>query len=236
MAKETDLYAPIKDLLEARGYEVKAEVNGCDVVAVKDNEAVVIVELKLTFSLDLVLQGISRQNMTNDVYLAVAAPGTPLKRKNWRARQRNYIKLCRMLGLGMILVNTAPKNGRKTDVLLDPGPYAPKRNKRRQTRLMTEFLARVGDPNTGGINRTKIITAYRQDAFRCAVVMSNEIEMNVADIRTVAGVDNAASILQKNHYDWFERTRRGVYCLTPQGRESVQSNTDILPSELEKMP
>ena len=71
MARETDLYIFVKEYLEARGYTVKSEVEGCDVVAVKENEPVVIVELKLTFSIDLVLQGIQRQSITDDVYLAV---------------------------------------------------------------------------------------------------------------------------------------------------------------------
>ena len=33
---ESDLYKPIKVFLEKQGYEVKGEVRGCDVVAVKD--------------------------------------------------------------------------------------------------------------------------------------------------------------------------------------------------------
>ncbi len=230
MAKETDLYAPVKAMLEGRGYTVKAEVQGCDVVARKDDAPVVIVELKLAFSLDLVLQGISRQNLTDDVYLAVQAPDTALKRKNWRARQRGYVKLCRMLGLGLMLVAPTSAKGRQTDILLDPAPYAPRQNKRRQTRLIAEFLAREGDPNTGGANRTKIITAYRQDALRCAIVLKCPDQLKVAEIRAGSGVPRAASILQKNHYGWFERTERGVYRLSPAGREGLQTYADILPS------
>ena len=33
--KETDLYLPLKKFLEKQDYEVKAEVENCDVVAVK---------------------------------------------------------------------------------------------------------------------------------------------------------------------------------------------------------
>ena len=36
--KETDLYNPIKVFFEAKGYEVKAEVTDCDVVALKKDE------------------------------------------------------------------------------------------------------------------------------------------------------------------------------------------------------
>ena len=37
--KETDLYPPIKAYLEANDYLVRAEVNDCDIVAVKDEDA-----------------------------------------------------------------------------------------------------------------------------------------------------------------------------------------------------
>jgi hypothetical protein len=45
--------------LENLGFEVKGEVCGCDLVALRADEppVVVIGELKLTFNLDLVLQG-----------------------------------------------------------------------------------------------------------------------------------------------------------------------------------
>lgn len=229
MTKETDLYHPVKSLLEAKGYEVKAEVKGCDVVGVKDECPIVIVELKLLFSLDLVLQGINRQNMTDDVYIAVPAPNTALKKKNWRRRQRGYVKLCRLLGLGLMTVVVEPAPHGIVTVLLDPKPYAPRKSKARKTRLVAEFQRRKGDPNTGGTNRTKIMTAYRQDALRCALVLEKETQMKVADIRNEAAVQNAASILQNNHYGWFERIARGVYCLTSVGRDSLQANTDILP-------
>ena len=60
MPLESDLYAPVKALLEGQGYVVKGEVRGCDVVAVRAGEPPVIVELKRTFGLGLVLQGIDR--------------------------------------------------------------------------------------------------------------------------------------------------------------------------------
>ena len=44
--KETDLYNPIKVFFEAKGYEVKAEVTDCDVVALKKDEEPIIIELK----------------------------------------------------------------------------------------------------------------------------------------------------------------------------------------------
>ncbi len=230
MASETELYGPVKTFLEARGYDVKAEVNGVDVVALKDGAPLVIVEMKLTFSIDLLLQGIDRQNTGDDVYLAVRAPDSKTKRKNWRARQRGYRKLCRMLGLGLILVDPDQMGTRQTTILLDPGPYRPSKNKRRQTRLMTEFTKRTGDPNTGGVNRTKIITAYRQDALRCAAQLAEGDQASIAEIKSRTGVPRAASILQKNYYGWFERVARGVYRLSPGGREALRDYAEALPA------
>ena len=59
---ETSLYRPVKRYLEKRGFTVKGEVCGCDLVALRGDEppVVVIGELKLSFSLELVLQAVER--------------------------------------------------------------------------------------------------------------------------------------------------------------------------------
>jgi len=98
--KETDLYAPIKKFLVAQGYEVKAEVKDCDLVAVRGDDPVVIVELKLSLSLALLMQGIERQRITDAVYVAVPA-GTG---KAWTARVKDAVRICKRLGLGLISV------------------------------------------------------------------------------------------------------------------------------------
>ena len=62
--RESDLYPAIKAYLQAQGYEVKAEVGACDVMAQRGQEPPLVVEIKLTFSLALVLQGIDRQDLS----------------------------------------------------------------------------------------------------------------------------------------------------------------------------
>ena len=56
--KESDLYLPLKRFLISQNYEVKGEVQDCDVVAIRGKEAPVVVELKLTLNLDVVLQAV----------------------------------------------------------------------------------------------------------------------------------------------------------------------------------
>ena len=91
--KEADLYPALKAYLQAQGYEVKAEIGACDLMARRGDEPPVIVEMKLSFSLALVLQGVARQGLFDHVYLAVPAP-----KKGWPQRYKDIIALCRRLG------------------------------------------------------------------------------------------------------------------------------------------
>ncbi len=216
--RETDLYAPIKTFLEGQGYAVKSEVETCDVVAVRGDEPPVIVELKTAFSLQLVLQGIRRQAMSDAVYLAFPRPGARSRRD-----QRDIVKLCRMLGLGLITVDA----NAQIEVHQDPGPYQPRQSKPRRGRLLREFHRRVGDPNVGGSSRQPVMNAYRQDAVRCALYLSESGPAKLSELRREAGVERAAGILQRDVYGWFERVARGVYALTPVGRRFLESHPDV---------
>ena len=204
---ETDLYAPVKALLEAQGYDVKGEVRGCDLVAVRGDEPPVVVELKRAFGLGLVLQGIDRLSMTDAVYLAVGA---------WPKRPRDSKKLCRRLGLGLMVVADA-----RVEIVLDPLPYQPRKNARRAGRLLGEHQRRVGDPTVGGGTRRPIMTAYRQAALRCASMLAAQGPMKPAALRDAAAVPKAAAILTRDVYGWFERVARGVYALTPTGHAAL---------------
>jgi hypothetical protein len=209
MTLESDLYAPVKALLEGQGYVVKGEVRGCDVVAVRGQEPPVVVELKRAFGLGLVLQGVDRLALTDLVYLAVG---------QWPKQMKNVKKLCRRLGLGFIVV--AQDNA---DVVLDPVPYVPRQNKRKAGRMLGEHARRVGDPNLGGqAMRAPLMTAYRQEALRCAELLAEKGPMKVAALRAACNSPKAAQILQQDVYGWFERVERGVYAITPKGREGLE--------------
>lgn len=217
--EETELYAPVKQFLTAQGYEVKGEVNGCDVVAVCGDD-LVVVELKLQFNLDLVFQGMQRQRVTDWVYLAVAAP-----RKLTGTRWSQVQQLCRRLGFGLMAVHLA--TGR-VEVLADPGPYTPRRSPAGRTRLLREFQQREGDHNTGGSTRRPIVTAYREEALRIAACLRREGTAPVAGVRAATGSARAAAILQRNVYRWFERVGRGRYALTPAGVRALEQYADVV--------
>jgi len=209
--KEADLSAPVKAFLEAQGYEVKAEIGACDLMAVRGDEPPVVVELKLTFSLALVMQGVARQALFDAVYLAV-----PLGPRGWGLRYKEITALCRRLGLGLLAVR-----GEVVEAHLDPGPYQPRRNVLRAGRLLREFSRRVGDPNTGGTTGVRRVTAYRQDALRCLAALSGGA-MKAAAVAAATGVARAAVLMRDDHYGWFERVERGIYALTPKGRAALR--------------
>jgi len=214
---EATLYAPVKEFLESRGYEVKGEVRGCDLVAWRGGEPPIIVELKLRFSLALVLQGIDRLPLTERVYLAV--PRSPSRQRRSRARvpdSPDIRKLCRRLGLGLILVGR-----QRVEVLEEPVPYRPRMAKARALRLKEEFDRRTGDANVGGTVRVPVVTAYRQDALRCARALAIRGALRIAALSAEAGVPNAARILQGNVYGWFTRIERGTYALSDGGGRAL---------------
>ena len=220
--READLYPPLKSYLEAQGYEVKAEIGDCDLLARRGAEPPVVVELKLTFSLALVMQGGARQALFDQVYLAVPVS----TERGWKLRYKDIIRLCRRLGLGLLAVKTG--DGACVEAHLDPGPYTPRQRAKAAGRLLREFERRVGDPNVGGTTGVKRMTAYRQDALRCAAFLQDKGPTKAAQVARATGVERAAAIMRTDHYGWFERVARGIYCLTPNGRAGLRDSVDAV--------
>ena len=224
---EAALYSPVKQFLERQGYEVKGEVRGCDLVARRGDEPPVIVELKLRFNLPLVLQGIDRLALTERVYLAVPRPERRARAGPLAPERPEIRKLCRRLGLGLMLVGLARKT---VEVLEEPVPYRPRLAKSRALRLLDEFSRRVGDANVGGAVGVPLVTAYRQDALRCARALAVGGPMRVGALRNAADVPRAARILQSNVYGWFDRIERGTYRLTPEGDQALSRFAEAIPA------
>ena len=208
---ETALYPPLKAFLEAQGFTVKGEICSCDIVAVRGEEPplLVIVEMKLSFTLELLLQAVDRMAVADEVWLAVTAS------RRGRDRDRRVHRLCRLLGLGLLTVNVSSG---LVSIVAEPEPYRPRVNARKRQRILKEHGARRGDPATGGSTRQPIMTAYRQRALACAAGLQAG-PLRPRDLRAVAS--DAGTILLRNVYGWFERIEPGVYRLGPAGEAAV---------------
>ena len=213
--KESELYPPIKEFLENQGYEVKAEIENCDAVAIRD-KLVIAIELKLSINLTVLLQAVDRLKYSDTIYIGVPSNIPPLKKN-----RRRIVKLMRMLGIGLIVVHPRSKVG-KVEVLCDPGEYKPRQVKKRQEKLLGEFFHRVGDPNLGGSSTKRgIMTAYRQQALAVAAYLIEHGPTKAAIVAKDIGVPKTRSILYSNVYGWFDRLGKGVYSLSPRGAEEV---------------
>ena len=209
---ETALYLPVKRFLESLGFTVKGEIGGCDLVGLSaDSPPIVVIgELKLSFNLELVLQGVDRAAIGDEIWLAASLS----KRGKGREGDARFRNLCRRLGFGLLAVDRSGA----VHVLLSPVAASPRRDAKRKSKLIEEHNRRRGDPVAGGGSRAPIMTAYRQQALSCAAAMTagarrpRDLKIEMPD---------AAKILRDNVYGWFERVDRGLYGLTQAGRAAL---------------
>ncbi|HEX3573737.1 MAG TPA: DUF2161 family putative PD-(D/E)XK-type phosphodiesterase [Rhodopila sp.] len=220
--RESDLYGPVKGVLEALGYTVRGEVGRCDVLGVSD-AAMVAVELKLTFGLPVLYQALQRLPSVDLVYVAVAVPGGRRARGNWDAQLADATRLCRMLGVGLMSVRDG-----EAMVHADPTPYQPRKRPTLRARLLSEFVRRSGDHNLGGTNKRPRVTAYREDALACARVLAQTGAMKGAAVGKAAGVPKASTILRDDVYGWFAKIARGLYEIGPAGRTALDVYADVV--------
>jgi hypothetical protein len=214
--KESDLYLPLKRFLESQHYEVKGEVQDCDVLAVRGKETPVVVELKLSLNLNVILQAVDRLSLTPNVYIGIPKHCNTLNR-----RRKPMIKLLRMLGVGLLVI-ASDRETSSVQVLLDPGEYRPRPSKHRQERLLGEFMKRVGDPNLGGTAKQKgIMTVYRQRALAIARFLQKHGPTRASHIARALREPKARDILYRDVYGWFDRVSRGVYDLSPRGKQEI---------------
>jgi hypothetical protein len=210
---ETSLYLPVKTFLENLGFAVKGEIGGCDVLAIREGAPPVLVvcELKQSFNLELVLQGVDRAAACDEVWLAARLS----KRGKGREGDARFRNLCRRLGFGLLGV---PERG-EVVILVSPDAASARRDPKRRSRLLAEHRKRQGDPVIGGSTRVPQLTAYRQQALLCAAALA-EGPMRPRDLKP--NVPDAPKILQDNVYDWFLRIERGIYGLSGKGREALE--------------
>ncbi|MBW7474637.1 hypothetical protein K0T92_07760 [Paenibacillus oenotherae] len=225
---ETELYQPIKQYFEAQGYEVKSEVMHCDLVAIHPVSGdTILVEMKKTFTLPLLLQGIERLRLSGQVMLAIERN----RKKSGSHNQRfsDLAELCRMLGLGLMTITFFKTKSPVIELLCQPGdPPIRGQRRLRQSRLLNEFRERSGDYNIGGSTRRKLVTAYREKALRIASALHAHGQLSPRRAAELTGVVRAAHFLQKDYYGWFERIERGVYRLQASGELAVAEYADVI--------
>lgn len=218
---EKELYEPARDFLVKRGWDVKAEVRDCDIAAVKD-DLFLVCEMKLSLNLEVILQATKRQRIADLVYIVIPGGGKTINSK----RYKDIFHLLRRLEIGLILILPSP-SGHVAREYLQPKKFnratAMSRFSKEKQAAIDEFLKRSKDLNVGGVNRGKIITAYREMAIRIAFLMKEKGPLSLKEIHG-HGFDRkkAQRMLGDNFYGWFERISRGVYGLSKRGANEIE--------------
>lgn len=223
--KESDLYGPLREYLEALGYAVRGEVLGCDVVAERDGD-IIILELKRNLSISLLIQATDRQRACASVYVVLPDHGGKIRTRQWRSRCR----LLKRLELGLVLVDLSnPRDSSgAVRVIFHPQPSQRRVNKSMKKSILTELHGRSVDLNQGGTTGTKIVTAYRENAVQIACCISLNGPMAPAALRKMGTGPKTQSILSDNFYGWFQRVAHGVYDLTPKGRREIAEYPELV--------
>jgi len=219
--KESDLFVPIKKYLEKANYTVRAEVKNCDITATKDDE-LIIIELKLSVNVQLLIQATDRQHITDSVYVAI--PKSAIKnRKRWQGIKH----ILRRLELGLLLVDSKNLEN-PIEIVFHPIKFQKKKISKRRRAVLKEIENRSANLNAGGINRKKIVTAYKENALQIAVYLDNLGPTTPKNLRKLNCGPKTLSILYNNFYGWFERIERGIYGITIKGKNDLKGFPDLV--------
>jgi len=220
--KEKDLYLPVQEYLNFNGWTVKGEVNYCDIAAVKQDR-LLIVELKLCLNLDVILQAVKRQKQADMVYIAVPKKSRQLSASKWR----ETCELLKRLGIGLFVVRVY--GGGYVEELHQAKEYSIKRNIKQRNKTLKEMESRKNDLNIGGVNNTKIITAYMEECIKIAFFLKKYNELSPKQLKMLGTEPNKTySILRRNFYGWFESEKRGIYKITQKGIKDLEKYTELI--------
>lgn len=215
--KESDLYPPVCEYFISLGYDVQAEVKSCDLVAKKDGETIVA-ELKTSFCLKLVYQAIERQSITDLVYIVIPRP-KGAKGAQWNS----MLKLMKRLDIGIITV-ALDSELKAVDIVSVPAGTAKPKSSTKRASFNKEVDSRNLHVNTGGVNKTKILTAYREKSIYILCLAEAFGEISPAQINKILNEPYAGNIVSRNFYGWFKKISKGVYAISDEGYKILNGN------------
>ena len=223
---EMELSKPLEKYLVEKGFEVRCEVNNCDMVAFKD-EAYFCIEMKKNLTVDLLCQAVERKTMFDGTFICIPAPMEGITRsKKFKAR----LKLLKELNLGLFIVYLLKKNNIVENILT---PKLKSKNNRKKELMIKEFKGRKGNFNNAGVSKRKIMTSYKQDSLIVLNLLNIKERSSSSYLIKEGAPKKTQSILYKNFYGWFTRVSRGLYEISPEGKQALEDFSDIIEKIIE---
>ncbi len=228
---EVDLYEPIRSYFIDQGYAVQGEVNHCDLTAIKEDE-LIIVEMKLNLTVDLLVQAANRQRLTDQVYIAIPKPKYNLFSKKWK----DICHLIKRLELGLILVSFQDVEA-SMDIKITPVTFdrlkSMQRSKKKRNNVIKEANERFGDYNVGGSTKTKIMTVYKQNCIQIACLLDQFGSLSPKTLREMGTGEKTWTILHQNYYGWYSKVSRGIYTLSEKAKDELEHYPELVKKYLE---
>lgn len=213
--RETEMYLPVKAYFEKAGYETKAEVKDCDILAYKDG-LFTAVELKKNFTLALLYQAVERQRFCQYVYVAIPYP----KGGGFQKSFRKKMTLCQCLKIGLLTIRQK-EDGFEVKEYVAPSEHDRYQNHRRKKSVRGEFEKRKTDLNEGGSTGKPLITAHRERALQICAYLQEKGPTRAKLVTEALDMKEAGQMLYHNVYGWFERKEKGIYALSRAGKEAI---------------
>ncbi len=216
--QEVDLFPPLQRFLSHHGYLVHAEVVFSDISAVKEGE-LLVVEIKLRFNLEVILQAVQRQQAADAVYIAV-----PLRNfRRYPKRWKEIRAVCSRLGIGILFVRFIEGREPTVEIALSRKTKTTCKDNKMKELYLEEMTKRGTNKNIGGSTRTPLFTAYRAEALKIARLLNEQGPLSPRDLRSLGSVPATGAILRKNYYGWFEKVNRGIYQISEKGKAALKS-------------
>ena len=169
----------------------------------------VICELKMSFNLELVLQGVERATSCDEVWLAAQL--------SVRGKGREADRRFRRSAAGWVSVSRRIFVRPRRSAALPDAPQ-PRRNLKKRSRIVAEYNKRQGRSRRGRLARAD----HDRLSSAGAGLRQRDDGRPEAPARSQEGHFPApAASCQHNVYGWFARAERGIYELTEAGRAAL---------------
>ena len=124
------------------------------------------------------------------------------------------------------------KNEEQINVIHHPIPFdrmkSMQQSKKRRIRLLTEIEGRTGDFNTGGSNKLKIMTSYKENCIHIACCLIHHGPLSSKSLREIGTGEKTYQILHKNYEGWFEKIERGIYGISETGINGLKEYPELV--------
>ena len=131
------------------------------------------------------------------------------------------LRLLKRLELGLLTV-ALDSPLQTVDVILEPSDSTAWKNRKKRQALEKEFESRSLDVNLGGMNKKKIMTAYKERSLHLCCLLERAGKLSCKELREMGlGDEKFSALLGKNYDHWYERVEKGVYCLSEAGKQAL---------------